>query len=102
MQRHISDAGNVLSKVLEYCTFHVEAEAKDDDDKPRKSDEEIKSFDNEYMRVDQSTLYDLILVSIRCYGGRSVRTVRQAANYLNIAPLLDLCCQTVAYLIKGK
>ena len=52
----------MLSKVLQYCTFHVEAEAKDDDDKQKKSEEEIKSFDNEYMKVDQSTLYDLILV----------------------------------------
>ena len=36
--------------------------------------------------MDQSTLFDLIL----------------AANYLNIKGLLDLTCQTVAQLIKGK
>lgn len=54
----------MLSKVIEYCQFHVDAEARDDDDKPKKSDEEIKSFDNEYMKVDQSTLYDLILAWI--------------------------------------
>lgn len=53
--------GSVLEKVIEYCSFHVDAEAKDEDDKPKKSEEEIKSFDNEYMKVDQSTLYDLIL-----------------------------------------
>lgn len=38
------------------------------------------------MQVDQTTLFDLIL----------------AANYLNIKSLLDLTCQTVAQMIKGK
>jgi hypothetical protein len=38
------------------------------------------------VKVDQSTLFDLIL----------------AANYLNIKSLLDLTCQTVAGMIKGK
>lgn len=38
------------------------------------------------MKVDQATLFDLIL----------------AANYLNIKGLLDLTCQTVAQMIKGK
>ncbi len=38
------------------------------------------------MKVDQATLFDLIL----------------AANYLNIKSLLDLTCQTVAQMIKGK
>eukprot|EP00210_Caulerpa_lentillifera_P006803 g6502.t1 len=52
----------------------------------RKTEEEIKNFDNDYMKVEQSTLYELIL----------------AANYLNITTLLDLCCQTVANMIKGK
>jgi S-phase kinase-associated protein 1 len=38
------------------------------------------------MEVDQATLFDLIM----------------AANYLNIKGLLDLTCQTVANMIKGK
>jgi len=38
------------------------------------------------VKVDQSTLFELIL----------------AANYLNIKPLLDLTCLTVANMIKGK
>lgn len=45
-----------------------------------------QAWDAEFVKVDQSTLFDLIL----------------AANYLNIKSLLDLTCQTVAQMIKGK
>ncbi|KAK1355953.1 hypothetical protein POM88_049209 [Heracleum sosnowskyi] len=69
--------GSILAKVIEFCKKHVES--KDDD-------EALKSFDAEFAKVDQETLYDLIL----------------AANYLNIKSLLDLTCQTVAEMIKGR
>lgn len=46
----------------------------------------MQAWDAEFVKVDQSTLFDLIL----------------AANYLNIKSLLDLTCQTVAQMIKGK
>lgn len=49
-------------------------------------EEEVKSWDAQFTDVDQSTLFELIL----------------AANYLNIKPLLDLTCLTVANMIKGK
>jgi S-phase kinase-associated protein 1 len=92
-------------QVIEFCKFHIEA-AKKVDDKPTKSEEEIKAFDNEFVKVDQSTLFDLILVSslltrLSCsFPSPSPRL--QAANYLNIKVLLDLTCQTVAQMIKGK
>ncbi|KAL1542881.1 SCF ubiquitin ligase complex protein SKP1b [Salvia divinorum] len=76
--------GKILSKVLEYCKIHVEAASKDGD--KTSSDEELKAFDTEFVKVDQATLFDLIL----------------AANYLDIKSLLDLTCQTVADMIKGK
>ncbi|AES95183.1 putative S-phase kinase-associated protein [Medicago truncatula] len=72
----------ILAKVIEYCKKHVEAAAAEE--KP--SEDEIKSWDGEFVKVDQATLFDLIL----------------AANYLNIKSLLDLTCQTVADMIKGK
>eukprot|EP00891_Asterochloris_glomerata_P003426 jgi/Astpho2/3426/Aster-07027 len=75
----------ILAKVIEYCKFHVEAE-QGPDDKPAKTEEDIKTWDTEFVKVDQSTLFELIL----------------AANYLNIKPLLDLTCLTVANMIKGK
>ncbi|CAL0313256.1 unnamed protein product [Lupinus luteus] len=66
----------ILAKVIEYCKNHVEKPADDD----------LKAWDADFVKVDQATLFDLIL----------------AANYLNIKNLLDLTCQTVADMIKGK
>nr|ACR38888.1 SKP1 [Apopellia endiviifolia (species B)]ACR38897.1 SKP1 [Apopellia endiviifolia (species B)] len=78
-------SSKILSKVIEYCKFHVETQ-KAADDKPVATEDEIKTWDAEFVKVDQATLFDLIL----------------AANYLNIKNLLDLTCQTVADMIKGK
>uniref|UniRef100_A0A2P2MHL7 SKP1-like protein n=1 Tax=Rhizophora mucronata TaxID=61149 RepID=A0A2P2MHL7_RHIMU len=75
----------ILSKVIEYCKKHVEA-PKSDDRNASSADDELKSWDAEFVKVDQATLFDLIL----------------AANYLHIKSLLDLTCQTVADMIKGK
>jgi len=72
----------ILAKVIEYCKKHVDAVSADE--KP--SEDELKAWDAEFVKVDQATLFDLIL----------------AANYLNIKSLLDLTCQTVADMIKGK
>ncbi|CAL5218346.1 g6 [Coccomyxa viridis] len=79
-------SAKILSKVMEYCKYHVAAKNKTDDDKPAKTDEEISTWDKEFVKVDQATLFELIL----------------AANYLNIKALLDLGCLTVANMIKGK
>ncbi|BFG21261.1 hypothetical protein CerSpe_075350 [Prunus speciosa] len=98
---------NILAKVIEYCRKHNE-EAADGENKEdilkKATDGEnkediltkatdgdnkediLKSWDAEFMKVDQDTLYDLIM----------------AANYLNIKGLLDLILQTVADMIKGK
>ncbi|XP_047088297.1 SKP1-like protein 1 [Lolium rigidum] len=75
----------ILSKVIEYCSKHVQAAngAAAADGAPA---EDLKNWDAEFVKVDQATLFDLIL----------------AANYLNIKGLLDLTCQTVADMIKGK
>ncbi|GFP80724.1 skp1-like protein 1a [Phtheirospermum japonicum] len=83
--------GKILSKVIEYCKRHVDASASaaKTDDKlasTAASDDDLKAFDADFVKVDQATLFDLIL----------------AANYLNIKSLLDLTCQTVADMIKGK
>jgi S-phase kinase-associated protein 1 len=77
--------GKILALVIEYCKKHVEvAAAASSDEKP--SEDDLKKWDAEFVKVDNDTLFDLIL----------------AANYLNIKSLLDLTCQTVADMIKGK
>ncbi|KAG5530166.1 hypothetical protein RHGRI_030515 [Rhododendron griersonianum] len=72
----------ILAKVIEYCKKHVETPKTED----RSAEDELKTWDAEFVKVEQPVLFDLIL----------------AANYLNIKSLLDLTCQTVADMIKGK
>ncbi|CAD5184767.1 SKP1-like protein 1 [Musa acuminata AAA Group] len=78
----------ILAKVVEYCKKHVDAAARSSssDDAPSVTEDDLKTWDADFVKVDQATLFDLIL----------------AANYLNIKGLLDLTCQTVADMIKGK
>ena len=110
-------SSKILQKVIDYCKHHSE--------KKEGEAEEDKNFDAEFVKVDQATLFELILV--RCDPepapsdpaqneeilGRKRRPNRdltfftlaqppQAANYLNIKSLLDLTCMTVANMIKGK
>ncbi|CAK8574919.1 unnamed protein product [Lathyrus sativus] len=73
----------ILAKVIDYCKKHVEAANRDE----RSVDEDdLRTWDAEFVKVDQNTLFDLIL----------------AANYLDIKSLLDLTCKTVANMMKGK
>ncbi|GLT34412.1 hypothetical protein SLA2020_089290 [Shorea laevis] len=69
--------GKILSMVIEYCEKHIEAP---------KSDDELKAWYTDFVKVDPYTFFDLLL----------------AANYLNIKSLLDLTCQTVADMIKAE
>lgn len=98
-------SGKILARTIEYITFHnthdFERFSKENgvsDTSPssesaavtnsdtNENSEKVKQFDIDFVNVDQSTLFDLIL----------------AANYLNIKSLLDLTCKTVAGMIKGK
>ncbi|ODN99433.1 E3 ubiquitin ligase complex SCF subunit sconC [Cryptococcus wingfieldii CBS 7118] len=83
-------SSSVLTKVLEYCDHHKNdplpaADANDADDSRRKTSE-IGEWDARWIQVDQEMLFEIIL----------------AANYLDIKPLLDVGCKTVANMIKGK
>ncbi|KAJ9519153.1 hypothetical protein QJQ45_007717 [Haematococcus lacustris] len=86
-----SVTGEVLAKVVEYCQYYVAAKKKGADDEASNSDDDVKvlhvqAWDAQFVNVDQNLLFDIIL----------------AANYLAIKSLLDLTCQAVAQLIKGK
>ena len=58
----------------------------EDDENKEKRTDDISSWDSDFLKVDQGTLFELIL----------------AANYLDIKGLLDVTCKTVANMIKGK
>jgi len=80
-------SSKILKKVIEYATHHVQHPTQQKSDaKDEKKSDDILPWDKEFCNVDQATLFELIL----------------AANYLDIKPLLDLTCKTVANMIKGK
>ncbi|KAL8756557.1 MAG: hypothetical protein Q9199_002838 [Rusavskia elegans] len=78
----------VLRKVIEWCDHHRSdpPASTDDDSDSRKKTTDIDEWDQKFMQVDQEMLFEIIL----------------AANYLDIKPLLDVGCKTVANMIKGK
>ncbi|CAG0890321.1 unnamed protein product [Darwinula stevensoni] len=79
--------GAILKKVIQWCTYHKDdPPAADDEDNKEKRTDDISSWDADFLKVDQGTLFELIL----------------AANYLDIKGLLDVTCKTVANMIKGK
>nr|UDO47102.1 ubiquitine ligase [Pandoravirus massiliensis] len=82
--------GKILGKVIEWAKYHLEnpepVPAEGEAAKDEKRTDDISPWDKNFCDVDQPTLFELIL----------------AANYLDIKPLLDLTCKTVANMIKGK
>lgn len=57
----------ILAKVIEYCKKHVDSVSKPSgtgsvDDKL--IEDELKNWDSDFVKVDQATLFDLILVCI--------------------------------------
>lgn len=77
----------ILRKVIEWATHHKDdPPPKEDEENREKRTDDIELFDREFLKVDQGTLFELIL----------------AANYLDMKLLLDVLCKTVANMIKGK
>ncbi|RYP73156.1 hypothetical protein DL771_003792 [Monosporascus sp. 5C6A] len=78
----------VLRKVIEWCEHHRNdpLQTTDEDSDNRKKTTDIEEWDQKFMQVDQEMLFEIIL----------------ASNYLDIKPLLDVGCKTVANMIKGK
>ena len=77
----------ILRKVIEWSIHHKDdpPPAADEENREKRT-EDIEPYDQEFLKVDQGTLFELIL----------------AANYLDIKGLLDVTCKTVADMIKGK
>ncbi|KDN53241.1 putative negative regulator sulfur controller-3 [Tilletiaria anomala UBC 951] len=81
-------SSQVLKKVLEYCEHHRAdpTPTVEEAEESRKRVTDIGEWDQKFINVDQEMLFEIIL----------------AANYLDIKPLLDVGCKTVALMIKGK
>eukprot|EP01083_Nonionella_stella_P017571 49165_1 len=78
----------ILKKVIEFCQ-HYKTEPMNEIEKPLKSSEMsevVQKWYADFVNVEQPVLFELIL----------------AANFMDIKPLLDLTCATVASMIKGK
>jgi S-phase kinase-associated protein 1 len=79
-------SGRILEKIIDYCRFHYEHPTpQSDEKKDERRTDDIIPWDKEFCNVDQPTLFEMIL----------------AANFLDIKPLLDLCCKTVANALKA-
>ena len=77
---------NILKKVIQWSTHHKDEPTPVDDENSQKRTDDISSWDLDFLKVDQGTLFELIL----------------AANYLDVKDLLNAGCKTVANMIKGK
>lgn len=78
----------ILRKVIEFCE-HYRTEPMSEIEKPLKSanmTDVVQTWYSDFVELEQVVLFELIL----------------AANYMDIKPLLDLTCATVASMIKGK
>lgn len=76
----------ILGKFIEWAKQHKDDPKPDEEEKGDKRTDDITAWDTEFLKVDQGTLFELIL----------------AANYLDAKGLLDVTCKTVANMIKGK
>ena len=77
----------ILRKVIAWAQHHKDdPPLPEDEENKEKRTDDIDPWDQEFLKVDQGTLFELIL----------------AANYLDIKGLLDVTCKTVANMIKGR
>jgi len=76
--------GETLARVIEYLQYH-QAHPSQSASTVSHSTDKINSWDMDFCKVDNPHLFELILT----------------ANYLDIKPLLDVTCKTVANMIKG-
>ena len=78
-----------LCKVVEYCKYHMNDKETNKDEKKEKEEDkekEISPWDRKFCEMPQNELFSLI----------------NAVNFLNVKPLLNITCKTVANMTKGK
>ncbi|KAH7825399.1 SKP1-like protein 1A [Monocercomonoides exilis] len=70
-----------LSRIFEYCEYHNRANHSEG-----VNEADVKAFDANFVKMDKGLLFAVVV----------------AANFLDIKPLLDLCCAAIANSLKGK
>ena len=77
-----------LSKIIEFCNHYIESPMKEiaTPIKSTKMTDIVEEWYSSFVDIEQEDLFKLIL----------------AANYMDIQPLLDLTCCTIASMVKGK
>eukprot|EP00053_Salpingoeca_punica_P005443 m.54353 g.54353 ORF g.54353 m.54353 type:complete len:166 (+) comp13243_c3_seq1:76-573(+) len=78
--------GVILKKVIDFITHHKDDAPLTEEQANEKRSEDITGWDAEFVKVDMATLFKMIL----------------ASNFLDIKPMLDLTCKSVAHQIRGK
>lgn len=78
----------ILRKVMDWCEYHKNDPPieDDDDDGSRKRTDDIAKWDQEFMQVGHEVIFEIIW----------------AADYLDIKPLLELGCKTIANMVEDK
>ncbi|CAF4000511.1 unnamed protein product [Rotaria sp. Silwood1] len=75
-------------EIIEWMTHHKDdiPSFDDDEDYGERKKIEISKWDQDFLKIDQSSLIQLLL----------------AANYLDISKLIDIICKTIADMMNGK
>ncbi|CAN1229774.1 SKP1-like protein 4 [Linum perenne] len=82
--------GKVMAKVIEYCKKHV-----DEEEKQKAAANPLKDWDGKFVKeLSMEMLFDVTLAA-------NYLDIK-AANYLDIKELLDLTCEYIASMMKGK
>jgi len=78
---------NILEKVVYFCEKSPNAYTESSEEEQLEMrTKPLEGFDLEFVKVPLATLFEMIL----------------AANFLDLKPMLDVCCKAVAEMIKGK
>jgi len=82
----------ILKKVIQWCTYHKDdpPAAEDDENKEKRTDD-ICTWDVEFLKVDQGTLFELILVSSFTLS-LWLMELERSTNKLDQTDSVILCC----------
>ena len=98
-------SSKILAKVIEYCKYHVDNQ-KASEDKPATSEDDIKAWDGDFVKVDQATLFDLILVCNLHSVSHGLKFYHHTERWLITTCILCqhlvLCTLRVAYVNAGS